>query len=170
MTKDRAAKLAKSVFACLVGAIIATAFLFLYDLVTNYVRQPSLQIYRSTWGMTFWWGIFAGIGFFLALCLIGLPIQWQMQKRSITALVWHSLPAFVMGGFLSWLSWGDIVLVAICGLIAGTVAWLVRRPDRMPPEICLPPSCFAGGWRFAKKQSDGRVSYLKHKEEYPSGP
>ncbi|MEM9966239.1 MAG: hypothetical protein AAGC58_12935 [Asticcacaulis sp.] len=130
MTRHQITKLAKSIVACLVGAIVATAFLFLYDLVTNYVRQPSLQIYRSTWGMTLWWGIFAGIGFFLALCLIGLPIQWQMQKRGITALIWHSLPACIMGGLLGALTGGPILLQAVCGLIAGTVAWLIRRPDK----------------------------------------
>lgn len=126
MAKDRAAKVAKSVLACALGAALPLLFLFFRD--DLYVSDLGINAKQ----MIFASNLFFAGAVFVALCLIGLPVQYVMQQCRITHILWHVLPAAVAGGVLvAWLVNPHAFLSgSVYGAVSATIAWLVRRPDK----------------------------------------
>ncbi|MFT4091037.1 MAG: hypothetical protein QM645_09920 [Asticcacaulis sp.] len=128
MSSGPAAKLAKSVLACAVGAAVP----LLAMLFDQSLHDPDLGI--SAKKMIIASNLFLGFGIFTALCLFGLPVQYVMQQNRITHILWHVLPAAVAGGVL--LSWvfgfepRSFLNGVLSGAISAAIAWLVRRPDK----------------------------------------
>jgi hypothetical protein len=87
-----------------------------------------------------------GTGTFAALVLIGLPVQYFLQRTGKVGILWHVVPATLAGVVFSLLlvfmdradggaSLWVVGTGSLMGLASGTVAWLVRRPDKDAAKI-----------------------------------
>ena len=139
-------RLGKSICACIIGAAAGSisfqAFLIFYNIFRDISAiTEGIDYFISGSGVLIFAIVFVVI--LIPLCAIGLPVQYILQKFSLTGWLYHSLPAtaaaVIFSIFYTWLS----ALVPLCGavgFITGTVAWLIRRPDLDDKPQIQPPN------------------------------
>ena len=121
-------------WAACVGAAAGTAvviypFAFLFQMGADYLQQRLVFSLRSALQT----GPFIAAATYLAMLVIGLPIQYAMKRHGNTAYWSHVTCAIFAGGILPCLTGIGIFFAPfglISGFIAGSVFWLIRRPDR----------------------------------------
>jgi len=72
------------------------------------------------------------------MLVVGLPVQAVLQKYGQTNYAIHALCSILGGALASLLLFPSLPLAGFCagiGFVAGSVAWLIRRPDKDVPKV-----------------------------------
>ncbi len=128
------ARLLRSLFAAAMGAIAGTVvviypFAFLFQMGADNLQQRLVFALHSALQL----GPFIAGATFLGMVVIGLPIQYAMQRQGNTGYWTHANWAAFAGGALPCLTVVGTLFAPfglVSGFIAGSVFWLIRRPDR----------------------------------------
>lgn len=136
--------LIKSLCACIIGAGTPAFFLLLISILSvliDGIGKPEklgsiLTIFSSRSDF------FAFTYFFvctlLPMIFIGLPVQALLQKCRQTGYWVHAICSVVGGALASLFLFPSLPLAGFCaaiGFTAGSVAWLIRRPDKDVPKV-----------------------------------
>lgn len=136
---DRYWPLIKSVCACIIGAgvsaiglILAVAVAGVSDDIGDPQQIPKILAF------IFSMSAFIPIALVFActalpMLIIGLPVQALLQKYHQTGYWVHAICSVVGGALASLFLFPSLPLAGFCaaiGFTAGSVAWLIRRPDR----------------------------------------
>ncbi|WP_298329220.1 hypothetical protein [Asticcacaulis sp.] len=139
MKFDRYWPLIKSVCACIIGAGVA-AFGFILSVAIAGVGDDIGDPQQIPKILAFVFSMSALIPFALVfactalpMLIIGLPVQALLQKYHQTSYWVHAIFSVVGGSLASLFLFPSLPLAGFCaaiGFAAGSVAWLIRRPDK----------------------------------------
>ncbi|ESQ90817.1 hypothetical protein ABAC460_08285 [Asticcacaulis sp. AC460] len=129
----RPRKLLLSLFACAVAAPVGT-FVATYPFSVVWISRDTWpERLVDSWFFTLGLApVLSGVTF-AAMVIIGLPYQAIMQKRGETDWLSHVGPPILGGCLISVMTMIGILYLpaaALNGFIAGSVFWLIRRPDK----------------------------------------
>jgi hypothetical protein len=138
---DRYGPLFKSLYASVAGAAAgAGAFLLFLNLqylsVSASFSEESVEWIINPGFMGLFAIVFGAI--LVPFVVLGLPVQAILQKHHQTGYFLHVAFSATAGGIMSLLviySLEAQLVSAGAGFVAGSVAWIIRRPDKDVPKV-----------------------------------
>ncbi|MFT3997995.1 MAG: hypothetical protein QM667_11370 [Asticcacaulis sp.] len=134
--------LTKSICACIIGAgtvafgcILAMTLAGAADSIGDPEQMLSALVFLVSPSALIPF-LFIFVCTVVPMLIIGLPAQYMLQKEGYTGYLYHALPAAAAGALSSLLlfnQWASAMTAGLCaaiGFMAGSVAWLIRRPDK----------------------------------------
>lgn len=131
----------KSVVACVIASALGGQLGYMTIGLIQAIRQsPPPYFHLDPWGI-FIGLVLAGV----PMVVVGIPVQAILQHFKLTDYYSNVGLSTVCGALLAWYfatSLDDILLFTLLGtwvaFLTGSIAWLIRRPDKDPNAKSTP--------------------------------